>query len=128
MRNRPNERSDPMSTSSGNPPVGVGYGFRHDDPDTPAEERNGSEQKDARDRFGTLDRELPNEPMDPEQKAEEIVVREQGVNSFSHAEEVDNMEQPPSVRDQEPEGNIVGDTIRGAWNALADDDTDGKRR
>ncbi len=117
-----------MSTSSGNPPVGVGYGFRHDDPETPAEERRDSDAKDAQDRVGTLDRELPNEPMTPEQKAEQIVVREQGVNSFARAEEVDRMEQPPSVSDREPEGTIVGDTVRGALNALTDDDTDGKRR
>lgn len=117
-----------MSTSSGNPPVGVGYGFRHDDPDEPAEERRGSDPEDAQDRVGTLDRKLPNEPMSPEQKAEQIVVREQGVSSFANAEEVDRMEQPPSVSDQEPEGTIAGDTVRGAWNALADDDTDGKRR
>lgn len=121
-----------MSTSSGNPPVGVGYGFRHDDPDEPAEERRGSDQRDARDRLGTLDRELPNEPMDPEQKAEEIVVREQGVNSFANAEEADRMEQPPRVRDQEADdtttGNLTNDTVRGAWNALADDDTNEKRR
>ena len=38
------------------------------------------------------------------------------------------MERSPSVRDQEPEGNIVSDTVHGAWNALTDDDTDGKRR
>jgi hypothetical protein len=117
-----------MSTSSGNPPVGVGYGFRHDDTDAPAEERRGNSQQDAEDRFGTLDRELPNDPMTPEQKAEELVVREQGVNSFANAEEVDRMEQPPSVRDQEPEGNIVSDTVRSAWNAVVDDGTDDKRR
>jgi hypothetical protein len=117
-----------MSTSSGNPPVGVGYGFRHDDPDEPAEERHESNQRDAQDRFGTLDREIPDAPMDPEQKAEEVVVREQGVNSFANAEEVDRMEQSPSVRDQEPKGNLVSDTIRGAWDALADDDTDAERR
>jgi len=117
-----------MSTSSGNPPVGVGYGFRHDDPANAAEERRENGQQDAEDRFGTLDRELPNVPMDPEQKVEELVVREQGVNSFANAEEVDRMEQPPSVRDQEPEGNIVSDTVGGAWNALTDDDTDRKRR
>ena len=117
-----------MSTSSGNPPVGVGYGFRHDDTDEAAEEQRAGGQRDAQDRFGTLDRELPNEPMDPEQKAEEIVVREQGVNSFAKAEEVDRMEQSPSVRDQEPKGTVVGDTVRGAWNALADDDTDDTRR
>jgi hypothetical protein len=117
-----------MSTSSGNPPVGIGYGFRHDDSAEPAEERRGNDQRDAQDRFGTLDRELPNEPMDPEQKAKELVVREQGVNSFANAEEVDRMEQPPSVRDQEPEGNIVSDTVHGAWDALRDDDRDGRRR
>lgn len=117
-----------MSTSSGNPPVGVGYGFRHDDPAEPAEERQQGGQQDAEDRFGTLDRDLPNEAMTPEQKAEEIVIREQGVNSFANAEEVDRMERPPSVRDQEAEGNIISDTVRGAWNALADDDTDDKRR
>jgi len=117
-----------MSTSSGNPPVGVGYGFRHDDSAEPPEERRGSGQQEAQDRFGTLDREIPDTPMDPEQKAEEIVVREQGVNSFANAEEADRMEQPPSVRDQEPEGNIVSDTVHGAWDALTDDDTDDRRR
>ena len=122
-----------MSTSSGNPPVGADNSFRHDDPTEPAEERRGNDQRDAEDRIGTLDRELPNDPMNPAQKAEEIVVREQGVNSFAHAEKVDRMEQPPSVRDRQTDldttGNIVGDTVRGAWDAIADDDdTDGKRR
>ncbi len=71
-----------MSMTSGNPPVGVGYGFDHTDP---AEERR-TRQQDARDRIGEQDRELPNVPMDAEKKVEEIIVREQGVNSFADAE------------------------------------------
>ena len=122
-----------MSTSSGNPPVGTGNSFRHDDPAEPAEERRGGGQQDAQDRIGTLDREIPNDPMNAARKAEEIVVREQGVNSFAHAEKTDRMEQPPSMNDRQDDldttGNIVGDTIRGAWDAIAEDDgTDRKPR
>lgn len=118
-----------MSTSSDNPPVGASHGFRHDDPDEPAEERQGSGQQDAADRLGTLDRTLPNEPMDPERKVEEIVVREQGVASFADAEDVDRMERPPSVRDQETEstGTVIGDAVRGAWDAVTDDDREKPR-
>ena len=75
--------------------------------------------------------EIPNDPINPAQRAEEIVVREQGVNSFAHAEEVDRMEQPPKrprSKEGPKKGNIITDTIRGAWDAIADDDTDRKRR
>lgn len=121
-----------MSTSSGNPPVGTGNSFRHDDPAEPAEERRGNGQQDAQDRFGTLEREIPNDTATPESKVEQLIVREQGVNSFAHAEEVDRMEKSPSVRDQTTDlnttGNIVGDTIRGVFDTIADDDTDAKKR
>lgn len=114
-----------MSTTSGNPPVGVGYGFDHDDPAEPNEERR-SNQQDAQDRIGEQDRELPNEPMDAQEKAEEIVVREQGVTSFAHAEEVDRMERPPSVNDRDQTvdagGNLITDTVKGAWHALEEPD------
>lgn len=116
-----------MSMTSGNPPVGVGYGFDHTDPDEPDEERQ-SQQQDTQDRVGTQDRELPNVPMSAEERAEEIVVREQGVNSFAHAEEVDRMERPPSVNDRDRTvdagGNLITDTVKGAWNALDDPDKD----
>lgn len=112
-----------MSMTSGNPPVGVGYGFDHTDPAEPAEERR-IRQQDARDRIGEQDRELPNVPMDAEEKVEEIVVREQGVNSFADAEEVDRMERPPSVSDRDrtvdASGNLITDTVKGAWDALDD--------
>lgn len=113
-----------MSMSNGNPPVGSGYGLPTDDPDTPAEERRMDRQRDAQDRIGEQDRALPNAPMTPEQRAQEIVVREQGVSSFADAEETDRMERPPSVNDRDQSldesGNIVSDTVKGAWNTLAD--------
>ena len=116
-----------MSTTSGNPPVGVGYGFDHNDPAEPDEERR-TNQQDAQDRIGEQDRKLPNEPMDAQEKAEEIVVREQGVTSFAHAEDVDRMERPPSVNDRDRTmdagGNLITDTVKGAWRALEDPDKD----
>lgn len=120
-----------MSMSNGNPPVGYGYGVPHNDPEEPAEQRQGSGGQEAQDRLGMLDRELPDEPMDPERRAEEIVVREQGVNSFAHAEEADRMERPPSVRDQatnETTGNLITDAVRGARDALTGNDTDEETR
>lgn len=120
-----------MSMTSGNPPVGVGYGFDHEDPAEPAEERQ-SHQQDKQDRVGTQDRELPNVPMSPEEKAEEIVVREQGVNSFANAEEVDRMERPPSVNDRDRNGdgggNLISGTVKSAWDAIEDPDNRGKGR
>ncbi len=116
-----------MGMSSGNPPVGVGYGFNHEDPDEPIEERP-SHQQDAQDRIGTQDRELPDVPMSAEEKAEKIVVREQGVNSFANAEEVDRMERPPSVNDRDRSvdggGNLISKTVKSAWNAIDDPDKD----
>lgn len=120
-----------MSMSNGNPPVGSGYGFDHDDPDLSAEERQRGNRQDARDRLGEQDRELPGEPMSAERKVEEIVVREQGVNSFAHAEEEDRMERPPSVNDRatsETTGNLITDAFRSARDAVAGDDRDKEER
>lgn len=120
-----------MSTS-GNPPVGAGYGLPTDDPDEPVEERRTTNQQDRQDRIGEQERELPNAPMSAEQRVEEIVVREQGVNSFADAEEVDRMERPPSVNDREQgvndDGNLISNTVEGAWNALDNPDGRGKDR
>ena len=120
-----------MSMTSGNPPVGVGYGFDHTDPDEPGEERP-TRQQETQDRVGTQDRELPNVPMSAEEKVEEIVVREQGVNSFANAEEVDRMERPPSVNDRaqnvDEGGNLISGTVKSAWDAIEDPDDRGKDR
>ncbi len=122
-----------MNMSNGTPPVGSGYGLPTDDPDQPIEERRMDRQQDTQDRIGELDREIPNAPMTPEQRVQEIVVRERGVTSFADAEETDRMERPPSVNDRDQSvdasGNIISDTVRGAWNTLADtDDRDKERR
>ncbi len=121
-----------MSMSNGNPPVGAGYGLPTDDPAEPVEEQRANIRQDRQDRIGEQDRELPNVPMSAEQKVEEIVVREQGVNSFADAEEVDRMERPPSVNDQErgvnDAGNLISNTVEGAWNALDDPNERGKNR
>ena len=121
-----------MSMSNGNPPVGSGYGLPTDDPDEPTEERHMDRQQDAQDRIGEQDRELPNVPMTPEQRVQEIVVREQGVTSFADAEETDRMVRPPSVNDRDQNadesGNIISDTVKGAWNTLADSDGRDKDR
>ncbi len=113
-----------MSMSNGNPPVGSGYGLPTDDPDEPIEERRLDRRQDTQDRIGEQDREIPNTPMTPEQHAQEIVVREQGVTSFADAEETDRMERPPSVNDRDQNadesGTSISDTVRGAWNTLAD--------
>ncbi len=118
--------------SNGNPPIGSGYGLPTDDPDEPVEERRMNQQQDTQDRIGEQDRALPNEPMSAEEKVEQIVVREQGVHSFANAEEADRMERPPSVNDRDrglnESGNIVNDTVQGAWNALADPDEREKNR
>ncbi|MGI8690922.1 MAG: hypothetical protein ACR2M3_20270 [Thermomicrobiales bacterium] len=115
-----------MSISNGNPPVGVGYGLPTDDPDEPVEERKTNTRQDRQDRIGEQERELPNGPMSAEQKVEEIVVREQGVNSFADAEEVDQMERPPSVNDQKRNmddgGNLVSNTVESAWDSLDNPD------
>jgi hypothetical protein len=120
-----------MSMTSGNPPVGVGYGFDHEDPAEPDEERQ-RRQRDVRDRVGTQERELPNEPMSAEERVEEIVVREQGVNSFADAEEVDRMERPPSVNDRERRvdagGNLISNTVEGAWDAIENPDDRNRER
>ncbi len=86
-----------MSTTD--PPLGSGFAFRHDDPADEHEAERANRHLDRADRFGEQERQLPGTPRDLEEKAEEIVVREQGVNSFAHAEEVDRMERPPSVND-----------------------------
>lgn len=116
-----------MSMTSGNPPVGVGYGFDHTDPAEPNEERRIHPQ-DAQDRVGEQDRELPNVPMDAKEKVHEIVLREQGVTSFADAEKVDRMERPPSVNDRDrgvnTSDNLITDTVKGAWQALEDPDKD----
>ncbi len=125
-----------MSTSNGTPPIGAGYGLPSNDPDESVEEQRTNtqqDQQDRQDRIGEQEREVPNIPMNAEQKVEEIVVREQGVSSFADAEEVDRMERPPSVNDREQGandgGNIVSDTVKGAWNALDNpDDRDKSRR
>jgi len=118
-----------MSISNGNPPIGYGFGLPHEDPDDP-EERRDPAQRDAQDRFGALDRELPNTPLTPEEKVQEIVVREQGVNSFAHAEETDTMESPPSVRDQQSgtSGNVITDAFREAVDTVAHPDDEERRR
>ncbi len=120
-----------MGTTSGNPPVGIGYGFDHTDPDEPDEERTTHEQ-DTQDRVGTQDRELPDVPMSAEEKVEKIVVREQGVRSFADAEDVDQMERPPSVNDRarnvDAGGGLITNTVKNAWNALDDPDSQGKDR
>jgi hypothetical protein len=120
-----------MSMTSGNPPVGVGYGFNHEDPAEPDEERP-SHQQDVQDRVGTQDRELPDVPMSAEEKVEEIVVREQGVNSFANAEEVDRMVRPPSVNDRDRNvdtgGNLISGTVKSAWDAIEDPDNREKNR
>ncbi|MCA1668853.1 MAG: hypothetical protein LC793_15955 [Thermomicrobia bacterium] len=118
-----------MSMTSGNPPVGVGYGFNQDDPAEPDEERQPSQQE-TRDRVGTQERELPNVPMNAEEKVEQIVVREQGVSSFADAEEVDRMERPPSVNDRKADGggNLISKTVEGAWDVLDTPDGRGKDR
>ncbi len=107
--------------SSGNPPVGSGYDLRDTDPDEPIEERRANNQQD---------RALPDVPMNAEQKVEQIVVREQGVNSFADAEKVDRMERPPSVNDRDQGanegGNLITDILKGASNTLAD--TDGRNK
>jgi hypothetical protein len=125
------KRSEQMSMTSGNPPVGVGYGFNHEDPAEPDEERQ-PRQRDARDRIGTRERELPDEPMSAEERAEEVVVREQGVNSFADAEEVDRMERPPSVNDRDRNvdagGNLITDTVKSAWDALENPDDPNRER
>ncbi len=112
--------------SNGTPPVGVGYGLPTDDPDEPVEERRTNTRQDRQDRIGEQERELPNVPMNAEQKVEEIVVREQGVSSFADAEEVDRTERPPSVNDRErgvnDGGNLISNTVEGAWNALDNPD------
>lgn len=121
-----------MSMSNGNPPVGAGYGLPTDDPDEPAEERRANTQQDRQDRIGEQQRALPNAPMSAEQKVEEIVVREQGVSSFADAEGVDHMERPLSVNDRERSvddgGNLISNTVEGAWNALDNPDERGKNR
>lgn len=121
-----------MDMTSSNPPVGVGYGFNHTDPAEPDEERRTNTQQDRQDRIGEQERELPNVPMSAEQKVEEIVVREQGVNSFADAEEVDRMERPPSVNDQErgvnDGGNLISNTVESAWTSLDDPDNRDKDR
>ncbi len=121
-----------MNMSNGTPPVGSGYGLPTDDPDQPIEERRMDRQQDTQDRIGELDREIPNAPMTPEQRVQEIVIREQGVTSFADAEETDRMERPPSVNDRDQSvdasGNIISDTVRGAWNTLADTDGRDKER
>ncbi|MDQ6834323.1 MAG: hypothetical protein M3008_13080 [Chloroflexota bacterium] len=122
-----------MSTSNGTPPVGAGYGLPTNDPDESVEERRTNTQQDHQDRIGEQEREVPNIPMSAEQKVEQIVVREQGVSSFADAEEVDRMERLPSVNDREQgandSGDIVSDTVKGAWNALDNpDDRDKSRR
>lgn len=118
--------------SNGNPPVGAGYGLPTDDPDEPVEERQTNTRQDRQDRIGEQEREVPNVPMSAEQKVEEIVVREQGVTSFADAEAVDRMERPPSVNDRErvvnDDGNLISNTVEGAWNALDDPDGRGKNR
>ncbi len=120
-----------MSTS-GNPPVGAGYGLPTGDPDEPIEERRLHTQQDRQDRIGEQQRDLPNEPMSAEQKVEEIIVREQGVTSFANAEEVDRMERPPSVNDRDRSvadgGNLISNTVENAWNALDDPDGRDKNR
>jgi hypothetical protein len=68
--------------------------------------------------------------MSAERKAEEIVIREQGVNSFAHAEEADRMERPPSVNDRETggtTGNLITDALRSARDVVVDDDRDETR-
>ncbi len=118
--------------SNGNPPVGSGYSLPSDDPDEPTEKRRIDRQQDAQDRIGEQDRELPNVPMTPEQRVQEIVVREQGVTSFADAEETDRMVRPPSVNDHDQNadesGNIISDTVKSAWNTLADTDKRDKDR
>ncbi|GEM_PF-5883569 len=112
--------------SNGNPPVGAGYGFAHDNPAEPSEERRANRRQDRQDHIGEQDRALPNVPMDAEERVEQIVVREQGVNSFAHAEEVDRMERPPSVNDRnrsvDEGGNLISDTVKNAWTAIEDPD------
>lgn len=121
-----------MGMSSGNPPVGANYGFRHDDPAEPDDARGTNRPRDAQDRIGEQERALPDVPMDPEERVEQIVVREQGVNSFAYAEDVDRMERPPSVndRDRGPRngGNLISDTVESAWDALAEPGSDSKDR
>ncbi len=120
-----------MGMTSGNPPVGAGYGLNQEDPAEPDEERQ-SRQQETRDRVGTQDRELPNVPMSAEEKVEQIVVREQGVTSFANAEEVDRMERPPSVNDRDRNvdggGNLISKTVEGARHALDTPDGQGKDR
>jgi len=118
--------------SNGNPPVGAGYGLPTNDPDEPVEERQTNTRQDRQDRIGEQEREVPNVPMSAEQKVEEIVVREQGVTSFADAEAVDRMERPPSVNDRErgvnDGGNLISNTVEGAWNALDDPDNRNRNR
>jgi hypothetical protein len=125
------KRSEHMSMTSGNPPVGVGYGFDHEDPAEPGEERH-SHQQDKQDRVGTQDRELPDVPMSAEERVEEIVVREQGVNSFANAEKVDRMVRPPSVNDRDQNvdkgGNLISNTVKSAWDATENPESRTKDR
>jgi hypothetical protein len=109
-----------MSTTS-EPPLGTSDAFRHDDPDEAMEEGRVNPP------LGEQQRTLAGAPRDLEEKAEEIVKREQGVNSFANADETDAMIEPPSVNDQggndrTETGNVFTDAVANAFRGTKRDD------
>lgn len=113
-----------MSLTSDNPPLGASDTLRHDDPDDPDAAREARRVADDPEVQG---RELDGSARTLEEKADQIVRREQGVTDFSAAEQTDAMVQPRSVNDRPApgdSGNIadaIGDTLREVVDPAADD-------
>ena len=119
-----------MSTTD--PPPGSSYAFSHDDPAEADEEQRARPLRDRQDRIGEQERELPGTARNLAEKADQIVKREEGVRSFRYAEETDQMERPPSIRDRDTptdaEGNAISDAVANAWETMRGPDADEKER